>query len=92
MVFQEMKPEDVRKALKGQVDIIKPAVEAHQKYFSNLSCHRCGGEVFPIVNVAMPFKTGSVLPNYLAKCKTCGTEFEPYTKIEVKGPDRAKGV
>lgn len=92
MVFQEMKPGDVRKALAGHVDIIKPALELHQQYFSNLSCHRCGGSVMAVVNVQTPFREGSILPNYLAKCKTCGCEFEPYTKIEVKGPDRAKGV
>lgn len=92
IVFQEMRPEDIRKALQGHADIIKPALEAHQKYFSNLSCYRCGGDVLAVVNADQPFRQGSVLPNYLAKCRTCGCEFEPYTKIEVKGPDAPRGV
>lgn len=87
MVFQEMKPEAIRKALEGHVDVIKPALDAHLSYFSRLSCYRCGGDVMPVVNPKQLFKTNSVLPNYLAKCKTCGCEFEPYTRIEVKGPD-----
>jgi hypothetical protein len=91
MVFQEMKLEDVKKALAGHADVIKPALEAHQQYFSNLSCYRCGGDIYAFVNPKQLFKKNSVLPNYLAKCKTCGCEFEPYTQIEVKGPDAPRG-
>ncbi len=91
MVFQEMKPEDVRRAIAGHEDVIKPALEAHQKYFSSLTCYRCGGGVYAFVSPEKLFKEGSVLPNYLAKCKQCGCEFEPYTMIEVKGPDVPKG-
>lgn len=92
MVFQEMKPEDVRRALAGQPNVLKPALEAHEKYFANLSCYRCGGDVYAIVNPKKLFREGSVLPNFLAKCKSCGCEFEPYTMIEVKGPDAPRGV
>lgn len=92
MVFQEMKPEDVRRALEGHTDIIRPALEAHQKYFLNLSCYRCGSDVYAIINSKKLFKENNVLPNYLAKCKTCGCEFEPYTMIEVKGPDEPRGI
>jgi hypothetical protein len=87
MVFQEMKPEDARKALEGHADVIKAALEAHLKYFSNLSCYRCGSDVVAIVNPKQLFRNNSVLPNYLAKCRSCGCEFEPYTMIEVQGPD-----
>lgn len=88
MVFQEMEPEAVRKALEGHVNVLKPALEEHERYFKYLSCHRCGGEVYAFVNPHQLFKPGSVLPNYLAKCRTCGCEFEPFTKIEVRGPSR----
>lgn len=48
----------------------------------------------PVINPVMnretgqksPFRAGSVLPNYLAKCKLCETEFEPYTGIQVSPP------
>lgn len=92
MVFQEMKPEDARKAMEGHPDVLAPALEQHKEYFKRLSCHRCGGDVLATVNTAQLFKNNVNLPNYLAKCKTCGCEFEPYTQIEVKGPDKAKGV
>lgn len=82
-----MDPADVRRALENQADVIKPAIEAHEAYFRRLSCHRCSGEVLAIVNPRQLFRPNSVLPNYLARCKNCGCEFEPYTKIEVKGPD-----
>jgi len=89
MVFQEMDPALARKAIEGHVNILRPAIEEHEKYFKNLSCYRCGGDVYAMVNPRQLFRPGAILPNYLAKCRTCGCEFEPYTKIEVKGPDTA---
>ncbi len=87
-----MKPEDVRKALVGHTDLLKPAYEEHKKFFERLACIRCGGKVSAIVNNRLPFKGQDILPNYLAKCCSCGCEFEPYTRIEVKGPDAPRGV
>jgi hypothetical protein len=89
MVFQEMKPEDVRKALEGHVNVLRPAMEEHEKYFKRLSCYRCGGDVMAFVNPSQLFRPDAVLPNFLARCKVCGCEFSPYTGIEVKGPDRS---
>jgi len=92
MVFQEMKPEDVRKALEGHKNILQPALEEHQRFFKSLSCYRCGSEVMPIVNTRQLFRGNAILPNFLAKCRTCGCDFEPSTKIEVKGPDQPLGT
>lgn len=91
MVFQEMKPEDVRKALEGQVDVVSSAMEQHRLFFSKLSCPRDGSDVIAIVNSKKLFRENAVIPNFLAKCKSCGCEFEPYTQIEVKGPDGPTG-
>lgn len=86
MIFKPMKPEDVRKALEGQENILDPAVKENEAFFKRLACPSCGGEVMPIVNAKTPFKKGSILPNYIAKCKTCGVEFEPHTGIQITMP------
>jgi len=81
-----MKAADALKALEGQENVLQPAIDDHERFFHNLSCPSCGGEVMPIVNTRRLFSTGSVLPNYLAKCKNCGVEFEPYTGIQITMP------
>lgn len=88
MSFKTMKTEDVLKALEGHQNVLKPAVEAHQAYFRRIQCVACGGECMPILNSKKLFREGDILPNYLAKCKTCGVEFEPYTGIQVSAPGR----
>jgi hypothetical protein len=92
MVFREMDPADVRKALEGHTDVIQPALRAHQEYFKSLSCYRCDGEVLAVVNTRELFRPNAILPNFLAKCRACGCEFEPYTKIEVAGPDKPRPI
>jgi hypothetical protein len=87
MIFKTMKREDVLKALQGQENILKPAVEENERYFRRLSCPECGGDVMPVVNPRQLYKEGGLLPNYLAKCRTCSVEFDPYTKIQVSLPD-----
>ena len=83
MIFKTMKPEDIRKTLEGHENIIDPAVKELESFFKRLSCPKCGGEVMAIVNARKPFKQNEILPNYLAKCKTCECEFEPYTGIQL---------
>lgn len=87
-----MDPKDVRKALEGHENVLEPALEEMKRYFRFLSCVNCGGEVYPFVDARQLFKPGAVLPNYMARCKACGAEFEPYTKIEVRGPAPPKGL
>lgn len=86
MIFKPMKKKDILKALEGHQDILTEAKKKHDEYFHKISCVSCGGEVYQMVNPKKPFKDNEVLPNYLAKCKTCGCEFEPYTGIQVSLP------
>lgn len=79
-----MRQKDVLKALEGQENVIAPAVEANERFFKRVSCPGCGSEVIPIVNEKQLFREGSILPNFLARCRTCQLEFEPYTGIIVK--------
>ena len=83
MLFKPMKSEEVLEALKGQENVITPELKAHEEYFRHLSCPSCGSECMPFVDPSRLFRSGAVLPNYLARCKACGIEFEPYTKIQV---------
>jgi hypothetical protein len=86
MIFKPMNPDDVRKALEGHQDVLTPAMEAVDNYFHNLSCPACGGECMRFVDPSGLYKEGALLPTFLARCKACGIEFEPYTKIQVSGP------
>lgn len=87
MIFKTMSPEAARKALEGQEDILTPAVREVEEYFKRLSCPACGSDCMKFVDGSKPFKEGALLPNYLARCKVCGVEFEPYTKIQISKPD-----
>ena len=86
MVFKAMKPEEVRKLLEGQENILGRAVQENTEYFKRLSCPRCGGPVQPFVDPGSLFRNGELLPNYLARCLDCACEFEPHTRIEVSIP------
>lgn len=86
MRFKTLDEATLLKYLKDEPDMITPAFNAHQEYFKSLSCHRCGSPVVAVINSRMPFRASDLLPNYLARCKDCECEFEPYTKIEVTLP------
>jgi len=81
-----MQKEDIIKALEGQENVLDKAVKENEAFFRRLQCVSCGGDVQPIVNPRKLFREGALLPNYLAKCKVCETEFEPYTGIQVSPP------
>ncbi len=86
MIFKPMDPAEVRKALAGHKDVLSSAAQATDDYFARLSCPSCGGECMKFVDPRNLFKEGGLLPNYLARCKLCSVEFEPYTKIQVTLP------
>ncbi len=88
MIFTEMDPEDVRKALEGHTNILEPEVKAHEAYFASLECLHCKGDCFPFVDPRKLFNKEGILPRYLAECSLCGHQFEPYTKIEIRPPQR----
>jgi hypothetical protein len=90
MLFKPMHPDAVRKALEGQENVLAAAVQAHESYFKSLSCPSCGGDCMAFVDPSRLFREGSPIPNYLARCKTCGSEFEPYTKIVLTVPNPSK--
>jgi hypothetical protein len=88
MIFKEMDPDEVRKALEGHHNAIADEVKKHEDYFASLSCSYCQGSVHPFISPEKLFEENSFLPKYLAECDLCGHQFEPYTKIELRGPQR----
>jgi hypothetical protein len=88
MIFKEMNPDDVRKALEGHTNVIEEEVRRHEAYFKDLECLYCQGDCHPVVSPEKLFEKNGILPRYLAECSLCGCQFEPYTKIEVRGPQR----
>jgi len=86
MIFKTMKKEDILKALEGHKDVLSEAKKQNDLFFSKLSCISCGGDVIPFVNPRKLFKENEILPNFLARCKQCNCEFEPYTGIQLNNP------
>ncbi len=94
MIFKTIPVHTTIELLKGSKDILTKAKKDNDDYFKKIRCVSCGGEVVPFIHPVMnattgqrsPFKTGDILPNYLAKCKICAVEFEPYTGIQTTLP------
>lgn len=86
MIFKTMPLAKREELLANTSDVLTKEYKAELEYFTNLKCLRCNEDVYPILNTKLPFKAGKLIPNNLVKCSKCGTEFEPYTAIEVKGP------
>ena len=90
LVIVPMDQEEAKKAIEGHENVLEKAYKAHREYFERLSCYRCGGKIQEFVDSSRLFRENSPLPNYLARCMTCGCEFEPYTGIEVTLPRPSK--
>jgi len=60
-----------------------------KEFFETVECPECSSSATPITNPRQPFKTGQISPNFLAKCTSCGCEFDPHTRVIVQvGQDR----
>lgn len=86
VIFQEMDPDSIRQALQGQENILDAEVAKVDRYFESLACPYCRGAVFPVAATPVVFE--GFLPKFLAECSDCGCQFEPYTAIELRGPQR----
>lgn len=87
MIFKPMDPELALKAIEGQENILAPRIAEVDRYFSHLRCPECGGEVMKYVDPTRPlFLEGDLTPNYMARCRACEVEFEPYTRIQTSAP------
>src|SRR5512144_755912 len=88
--FKELSAEEIRRILdarteKGEKlyeDILTPLVEKEDRLFETASCPKChSGATRKVINTHRPFVSGSPLPNMIARCVACGTEFDPKTGL-----------
>lgn len=85
--FKEMDPEVIQELLKGQVNVIAPAVAKEQEILTGASCPSCGeSSTEARVNGKNPFSRGKLLVNKSLSCIVCGCEFDPYSKLITKPP------
>jgi len=88
MIFKEMDPTEVLGLLEGHENVLQKEIQSHEAYFESLQCPYCRGSCRSFVSPERLFEANSMLPKYLAECNDCGHQFEPYTKIELRGPVR----
>ena len=79
MGFKEMDPQIALKLLEGHQDILTQQAEAHERFYANQSCPRCGGGCRRIGDLRTMFKEGEALPRYLLECLACSCVFDPHT-------------
>lgn len=74
--YKEMKPEEVRKALEGHVNILSDALDREKSSLQNAQCPKCRSHSLDVsVDAKRPFTPGSILSNKVAKCLECEVEF-----------------
>ena len=83
MILKPMDPEAIRRALEGHENVLTPAAQKQADLFKSLSCPSCGSGVTPYLDPQALFRPGEALPRYLARCTSCGCEFEPNTGIQI---------
>lgn len=88
--FKELSADEIRRILdarteKGEKlyeDVLTPLVEKEDRLFESASCPKCHtGPTRKVLNTHRPFVPGSPLPNMIARCVACGTEFDPKTGL-----------
>lgn len=78
--FKEMNPDDVRRLLDGHQDVLSGEVAKEQAFFRAVPCPRCRSRSFRTsVDPRRPFTPGVPLPNKIATCLECETEFDPFS-------------
>ncbi len=86
--FREMDPDIVHKLLEGQENVIAPEIEKEKAFLNSVPCPMCHQfRCEPRVNAKTPFVRGQLLSNKLLECLSCGTEFEPHSRIILKAPN-----
>lgn len=87
--FKTMDPDAVRELLKGHEDVLTSEVAKEQAFFRHAICPnpKCRGRSHEqLLDAVTPFSPQSPLPNKILKCKTCETEFNPYTGLVTRAP------
>lgn len=100
MTFKPLDPELARSLLKGHEDVITPATKVENELYELVHCPVCGeqgadrtmlppkvvmGENGPVM-IRTPFSNTTPIVKTHAKCRTCGTEYDAYTRVIIAEP------
>lgn len=101
MPFKEMNPEAIRALIADEEDVITPAVERDRVIYDNARCPVCGGvgadkatlpPKFDMVKdglrvISSPFSPGRILAVGHARCRECGSEYQPESQVIISTPE-----
>jgi len=88
--FNTMDPERIRELLEAKTedgqklypDVLTPLARQETALFQRTPCPKCGSSsTAATLNTHRPFAPTSPLPNMIARCVVCQTEFDPKTGI-----------
>ena len=96
MSFKTMDPDKIRELIDGSRDIIAEAAERESTVYANATCPNCyekgsdkhidpckvvpGPDGEPVI-IGSPFSPNRPLARGYAKCRACGTEYDPESGI-----------
>lgn len=87
MIFKELPREDLLKLLEGQENILGKEVSRLQTDAERCLCPFCSAaKPILFVDAKRPYKDGSALPNFLARCRACGAEFALFSGLALTVP------
>jgi hypothetical protein len=95
MVYVEMDPELVRKALEGYQNELAPEKRKLDAFYRQFKCKRCSGPVRQETHSQHCFNDPDTMtPRALLRCEHCSCLFDPHSNIvlELGDPDKVLNV
>lgn len=87
MSKQRLSQERIQELLEGAEDVLTPMAKKEEAMLKRVPCQNCGSKTTSVEpNTKNPFSVGSPLANKLIRCLTCGTTFDPFSKIFLSPP------
>lgn len=102
MAFKPMDPSLARALLEGQVDVITPAAQREATIYDQATCPVCGqvgaDKAVPSPKIIIeddgdvqiiraPFNPATHLIQGHAKCRNCGSEYNPLSGLIISQPE-----
>lgn len=73
--LQTMDPEETLKLLEEYECTLPELYRPVDEHFERLRCPKCGSRVEKLLDTQHPFREGDPVPNFHARCVTCGCTF-----------------